>query len=334
MMADLPPERVQPCLPFLHTSVDMFGPTEIRISFRKTAKRYGIIFTCLSSRAVHIVVCEDASTAAFLNALRAFIAIRGTPASIYSDNGTNFVGAERELRPVLEKVSTDVEWKEELIKRGIKWKRYTPLAPHFGGVHEALIRSAKRAIHHVLDASHKRRLLSECELHSLYAEVTAFLNNRPLTFVSSDPKDGYLTPNHLLMQRTTGETPPGILSSTPFHDTYEHVQYLANEVWKQWTREYLPALTTRAKWQACQRNAQVGDLVLLVEENLPRDKWITARVTEVFKGNRGFVRSVRLLLPTLDFTKKKYLSRPIVKCCLLDAADQLSIAPWGLKCSD
>jgi hypothetical protein len=145
------------------------------------------------------MVVEDASTGAFLNALRCFTALRGSPRTIYSDNGTNFVGAGRELKPVMERLSEDKDFQEELVQRGITWQRYPPLAPHWGGVHYALIRSAKSAMRHVLEIGEKMRLLRDYELATLYSEVTGFSNNRPLTYTSNDPADGYLTPNNFLL---------------------------------------------------------------------------------------------------------------------------------------
>ena len=201
-----------------------------------------------------------------------------------------------------------------------------------GGLHEALIRSAKRALYFVVgtvglkakgalrsgyskDPSPNRKLPTDGELRVLFAEVTAFLNSRPLVYVSADPNDGVLTPNDFLAPKAHFASPPGVQDASSYGDSYERVQHLVNEAWKVWTREYLPALTTRSKWQTAQRNATVGDLVLLVEPNLPRGVWKTGNVVETIIGKGGFVRSV--MVETGDGIHH----RPITRCCLLKAVD-------------
>jgi hypothetical protein len=288
-------------------------------------------------------VVEDLSTGAFLNVFRTFAALRGNPKTMYSDNGTNFVGAQKELKPVIESLSEEGEFQDELISRGVQWHRYPPHGPHWGGLHEALVKSAKRALRHALDVGQRRRYLREHELVTLYAEVTGFLNNRPLTYASSDPADGYLTPNHFLMpgRHHHAETPPNLQAAGPYRGSYEHVQWLTNEFWKVWLREYLPALTTRAKWQSISRNAAVNDLVLVLDHQMPRDHWRLGRVIQVFTGRNGRVRSCRLRTirrkkfdgragkvvglrgdTIIRQEDKVFIDRPVTQLVLLRAADQ------------
>jgi hypothetical protein len=190
-------------------------------------------------------------------------------------------------------------------------------------------------------------------LITVYAELTTFLNNRPLTYASDDPQDGYLTPAHFLLpgrQDPNPETPPHLLAAGPYRGSYEHVQWIINELWRTWLREFLPTLTTRAKWQSRQREAAVNDIVLVVDDGLPRDHWRMGRIVEVFRGCRGHVRSCRLR--TIRQRKfdadgnllglkgdsiirpqdKVFIDRPITRLVLLRAADQepalsLPIAP-------
>ena len=106
-MADLPHERLVPDEPpFTRVGVDCFGPFEVK-SRRSMVKRYGVLFTCLAIRAVHIEVASSLDTDSFINALRRFIARRGQVRTLRSDNGTNFVGAERELREMIQGWNTD-----------------------------------------------------------------------------------------------------------------------------------------------------------------------------------------------------------------------------------
>ena len=108
LMASLPKDRLQVAAPFSKVGVDYFGPIMVK-HFRKHEKRYGCLFTCLVTRAVHLEVAKSLETDSFINALRRFIARRGPPSDIYSDNGTNFVGADRELKHSLE------EWNQSQI---------------------------------------------------------------------------------------------------------------------------------------------------------------------------------------------------------------------------
>ncbi|KAK0148472.1 hypothetical protein N1851_011196 [Merluccius polli] len=99
-MADLPPERMEATPPFTYSGMDCFGPFYVKDG-RKELKRYGLLFTCMCSRAIHIEVLDDLSTDAFLNALRCFIAIRGNVSQLQSDQGTNFVGARNEFQELM-----------------------------------------------------------------------------------------------------------------------------------------------------------------------------------------------------------------------------------------
>ena len=102
LMANLPALRLAPYTPpFYMTACDYFGPYNVKISRNKTAKHYRVLFTCLNTRAVHLEMAVDLSTMEFLQVLRRFFAIRGRPAAILSDNGSQFVGAEKELRQMV-----------------------------------------------------------------------------------------------------------------------------------------------------------------------------------------------------------------------------------------
>ena len=155
------------------------------------------MFTCLSSRAVHIEVVESLDTDSFINCLQRFIARHGLPELIRSDNGRNFVGAERELRQGLR------AWEQEKIggdlsEKGVRWIFNTPTASHMGGVWERQIRSVRR----ILSRLTREQVMSSEVLTTLLVTAEGILNNRPLTAASSDPSDlEPLTPNHLLIHR-------------------------------------------------------------------------------------------------------------------------------------
>ncbi|KAK2903738.1 hypothetical protein Q8A73_010395 [Channa argus] len=312
-MADLPLSRVLPDEPpFTRTGVDCFGPFTIKRG-RTIAKRYGVIFTCMATRAVHIEVAASLDTDSFINALRRFIARRGQVLEIHSDNGTNFVGAERELKRSLE------EWnmskiENRLTQSGIKWMFNPPSASHFGGVWERLIRSVRK----VLSATLKDQSLDEEGLQTLLCEVEAILNSRPITTPSDDPNDlEALTPNHLLLLKTQPSIPQGVFQEDDLYSRrrWRQVQYMADLFWKRWVKEYLPELQRRQKWTHAKRNFVPGDIVLIVDESAPRNSWVIGRIIHAIQDERGLVRQVRIKTRTNEF------DRPITKVCLLQESE-------------
>ena len=317
LMAELPKSRVTPSPPFYRTSVDFFGPYEVRVSRNKVEKRYGAIFACMTTRAVHLEVAQSLSTPDFLNTLRTFINIRGEPKFLYSDNGTNFIGAEKELKRRLEEIGESEEFQRQVVERGIHWKFQPPAAPHFGGIHESLVKSVKRALYGAMTEAQRRRNLTESELRTLLSEVMGFLNSRPLTYAGGDPKDLVaLTPNHFLLQRANASVPPGLQDASSLRKGYEFVQSLANKVWTLWKTQYLPTLLARSKWNTVERNLEKDDVVLIVDKNTPRGQWRWGPVIEVVPGRDGLVRHARVK------TSLGECVRPVTKLCLLEKNDR------------
>lgn len=314
-MAELPQERIIPDEPPLtRVGVDCFGPFEVK-SRRSMVKRYGVLFTCLAIRAVHIEVASSLHTDSFINALRRFVARRGQVRELRSDNGTNFVGAERELRKAMEEWNQD-QIHDVMLQRGIQWSFNPPAGSHHGGAWERLIRSIRK----VLNSTLKVQNLDEEGLHTVLCEIEGIINSRPITKASFDPNDlEALTSNHLLLLKTSPTLPPGLFQPT---DTYAHrrwkqVQYMSDLFWKRWIKEYLPQLQERQRWTTVKRNLAVGDLVIIMDNTAPRNSWPVGRVMETFPDRRGFVRQVRIK------TRSSCLDRPITKLCLLQEAEAL-----------
>ena len=287
-MAGLPRDRLLVASPFTNVGVDYFGPMEVT-HLRRRLKRYGCLFTCLVTRAVHLEVAFSLETDSFLMCLRRFIARRGNPSVIHSDNGTNFVGADRELRDCIK------EWNQEKIakelsQKGIKWVFKPPAAPHMGGIWERLVRSCKIALNVVL----QKQVLTDEVLATAMAEVESLVNSRPLTEVSSNV-DGLeaITPNYFLLGRASPNLPPGVFLDKEMSSRkrWRQAQVVATHVWKRWVREHLSGQIQRKKWNEDTRNIQVGDLILVVDYTVSRGSWLLGRVVEVFPGTDGVVRS-------------------------------------------
>ena len=311
-MANLPLERVQHGNPpFSNVGMDCFGPFYVKRG-RCQIKRYGCLFTCMAMRAVHIEKLDSLDTDSFLNGLRRFVSRRGYPEKIFCDNGTNFVGGKGELSRSLKELDQELIQKYCVIKE-IEWVFNPPAASHMGGTWERIIRTIRKVIAGLIPSSCS---MSDEGLHTLFCEVEAIINGRPLTKCSSDVGDlAPLTPNHLLLMRDLPALPPGVFTEADaFRRRWRCVQHYANVFWQRWLKEYLPELQKRSKWLEKERNLREGDLVLIVEENTPRGVWPLGLITEAHQSEDGLVRSVKIR------TKSTCLVRPITKVVLLEGS--------------
>ncbi|KAK7107684.1 hypothetical protein V1264_015565 [Littorina saxatilis] len=328
-MADLPAERIEASPPFTNTGLDCFGPFTVRHG-RKEAKRYGLILTCLASRAVHLEVLEDMTTDSFICGLRRFIAIRGNVKTIRCDRGTNFVGAAREFRQARHEMDPDRVVKE-MVERNCNFIFNPPHASHFGGVWERLIRTVRQVFSGLL-LEHGSRLTSDT-LSTLFHEVASVVNNRPLCVTQlEDPTSCEpLTPNHLLTLKPEPIfPPPGTFQKEDQYSRkrWRRVQYLVEQFWTRWKKEYLPTLQPRRKWFHQKDAVQPGMVVLLIEDGAPRGTWRMARVEKTYPGGDGLIRSVQLRVSTSVKTTKglpsvqtSFIDRPIHKLVPLHLKD-------------
>ena len=279
---------------------------------------WGCLFTCLTTRAVHLELAYGLDTDSFLCALDNFKACRGTPKIIYSDNGTNFVGAKRELAECLQRLDQS-KIQGNLTLQEIEWKFNPPAAPHFGGSWERLFQSAKRALESVMH----HQSFTDQSLSTALKQVEHLLNSRPLTYVSVDPTAPEpLTPHHLLLGRANPNIPPEIFEPRDLNrkQRWRVVQAVAEQFWCRWMTEYLPGITERRKWTEENRNLSVGDIVLVIDSATPRGQWPLGLVKEVIAGVDGIVRSAVVRV------RGTYLHRPAVKLCVLEPCND-EVAP-------
>ena len=322
-MADLPEERVscdEP--PFTCCGADMFGPL-ITKEGRKELKRYGIIFTCYSCRGVHIETTTSMNTDSFILALRRFLSRRGPVRSIRSDNGGNFVGVEEEMKKALKEMDHG-RIRAFLLKHScdwIEWQKNPPESSHMGGIWERQIRTVRSVLSGLLK-EHSGRLDDE-SLTTLLVEVESIVNSRPLAVDNlNDETVDPLTPNHLLtMKSKVLLPPPGVFQKADVYcrRRWRAVQHLANVFWERFSKEYVRVSQVRQKWNTPHRNISVNDIVLVLDKDLPRNRWSKGRVVEVFPGEDGLVRHV-----DVKTSAKTILKRPITKLVLLAPADNCS----------
>ncbi|XP_026056216.1 uncharacterized protein LOC113041867 [Carassius auratus] len=310
-MADLPPERLRLlCPPFHSTGVDCFGPYLVKIG-RRNEKRWGLIFKCLTTKAVHIELLNSMDVDAFLLALRRFIARRGKPHEIRSDCGTNFRGADRELREAFSIM--EPELKVQLSDYQISFMFNPPSAPHFGGIWEREVRSIKNALQVALGT----QAVTEDVLSTVLVEVEGILNSKPLGYASSDVADmDPITPNILLMGRRDASLPqvayaPGDMGRR----RWRHCQNMVDQFWIHFTRNYLPTLQTRQKWHKASKNLEVDSVVLIVDPQLPRAQWPIGRVRKTLPSSDGCVRTAEIVV------NGKVYTRPVARLIELPALE-------------
>lgn len=313
LMGDLPRQRVTPCRPFTHTGVDFSGHVDVKHNKGrgvKTTKGYIAIFICMATKAVHIELVSDLSTETFIAAFQRLCARRGTPKHMYSDCGTNFVGAARVLREEYEvfKQVLNPEVFSELANFEVEWHFNAPAWPSAGGLWEAAVKSMK---HHLRRVLGDQKLTYE-EFSTLLAKIEACLNSRPLCPLTEDPEDFYncLTPGHFLTGSPILSLPLSDYSDASNIDLrrrWKLCEHMFHQYWKKWSNDYLTTLQTRSKWNKPHRNVKEGDIVLVKEDNLPPGKWAMGRVIETHPGSDGYVRVTTIK------TQTGIVKRPVVK---------------------
>ncbi|XP_062715622.1 uncharacterized protein LOC134291641 [Aedes albopictus] len=225
-------------------------------------------------------------------AIRRFLSKRGAPDEFFSDNGTNFKGACNELARI------DRECAEVVTTPSIKWTFIPPATPHMGGSWERMVRSVKEALKAFNDG---RKLTDEILLTSL-AEAEDAINTRPLVYLPQEAAEiEAITPNHFL-RGTVKDADLKVDVSSDFaealRDVYKRSQYLAEQMWQRWRKEYLPTINLRSKWVEDRKQLCVGDLVFIVNDG-HRKNWTRGIVEEVFVGNDGRVRQRFLVNPEI-----------------------------------
>lgn len=310
MMADLPVNRVTFVRPFLSTGVDYAGPIYVRPSKRrglKPNKAYIVVFICFSTKAIHVELAGDLSTETFIAAFRRFISRRGLCQDMFSDNGSNFIGAKREIEELFSILKNN-SFSSFLSQNNIHWHFNPPSSPHFGGIWEAAVKSIK---YHLKRTLGNAQLTFE-EMNTVLIQIESILNSRPLCLTSDDELDP-LTPSHFLIGHPHTSLPDPDLSHLKLNSLsrWQYIQRLRQEFWKKWHRSYLLTLQKRTKWSTNKSSIKINDVVILHEENLPPSCWKLGRVIDLHPGEDQIVRVVTVK------TQTGTLKRPTIKLSVL-----------------
>ena len=322
--------------PFTYTAVDYFGPLTVKVTRRITAKRWGCLMTCLTTRAVHLEVAHHLNTDSFLLAFRRFVSRFPGVKEMLSDNGGNFVAADKELKTEfaqnisLEDLARGLR-KDDSVE--FRWKFNPPAASHQGGVFERMIGLVRSCLRCTMeDVSY--RTPDDEGLLTMLKEIEGILNSRPLLPAGLDA-DSYdvLTPAQIL-QPGTPAVPQALreyTTSDALRRGYRATQWHVDEFWRRFSSGYIPLLQKRAKWLKPHRNFRVGDIVLIQDKDAPRYQWRKAWVSEVHPNKAdGLVRRVTLQPVRREATlkpakKERPLVRDVRYICLLEASPELEV---------
>ena len=282
-------------------------------------KAWICLFSCMVTRAVHLELITDMTTEEFLLAFKRFIAQRGAPLEMISDNAAHFKLASKTLDTLWKEVSSSDELQSYVSSSGINWHFIVELAPWMGGFYERLVGVVKRS----LRKSIGRKMLTLIQLQTLIKEVEAVVNSRPLMYVSDDINSTItLTPSHFLTPNpnigspemdadSDSEYKPAESSCERLLVVWKKGQKLLDEFWRIWREQYLTSL--RERTQTSMKAGRVlshevpkcGDIVL-IKDNVPRGSWKTGKLIELVESRDKVIRSARVQLPT-----KKVLNRPL-----------------------
>ncbi|KAL0861024.1 hypothetical protein ABMA27_009546 [Loxostege sticticalis] len=313
IMADLPQQRITPSRPFTHTGVDFTGHVDVKLNKGrgvKTSKGYIAIFVCMATKAVHIELVSDLSTETFIAAFQRMCARRGTPKHVYSDCGTNFIGASKTLHKEFEQFQLQLssDFFDHIGQLEVEWHPNAPAWPTAGGLWEAAVKSMKFHLRRVLG---DQKLTYE-EFQTLLTQIEACMNSRPLCPLTEDPDEfqNCLTPGHFLTGSPVMSLPISDYSddrAINLRRRWQLTENMLQQFWKTWSYEYLTQLQGRSKWNESTKNIKEGDIVLVKDNNLPPGKWAMGRVLETHPGSDGYVRVTTLK------TQTGIIKRPIVK---------------------
>lgn len=316
LMSALPIDRISPARPFSKVGIDFGGPILVKQShLRKsvTTKAYFALFVCMVTKAIHLELVSSLTTDAFLLTLKRFIARRGHPDIIYSDNATNFRSANTKLQELYTffKVKKNLNSIHNFLSpKEIQWKFIPPNSPHWGGLWEAGIKSTKHHLRRVVGNT----CLTFEELTTVLAQIEAILNSRPICALSTDPSDfSCLTPAHFLVGEPLMSYPEKDVTTVPESrlSFWQRVVKIQQHFWQRWSVEYLNRLQNRPKWYKTCTNLQENTIVLVKEDNVPPLKWSLARILKVIPSRDKKVRLVELK------TQNGVFKRPITKLCPL-----------------
>jgi len=321
-MGQLPAYRLKPAPAWSYTSLDLFGPFDIKgeANKRSRSKGWGVIFTCMLSRAVHLDLSTSQDTESFLLVLRRFISIRGSPVKLRSDPGSQLEAADKEMQQAMSNLSGKLLAEFSVVNH-IDWDFGPSDGPWHNGCTESLIKSVKKSLKIVVG----EQVLSFSEMQTALFEVASLVNERPIGRHPTVADDGvYLSPNDLLLARSSNKIPAGPFNlTTNKYIRHRFVQKITDAFWRKWTEEFFPSLIVQQKWHTRYRNVKVGDVVLIQETGMIKGKWRMGKVNKADPSPRdGFVRKVNIQYKNPGAKSFTTINRPVQRIVVIVPVDE------------
>ncbi|UYV73927.1 hypothetical protein LAZ67_11001490 [Cordylochernes scorpioides] len=279
----LPEDRVRDAAVFEIVGVDLTG----HLILKNKKKAWIVIFTCAVYRGVHLELVTSLSMEAFLQAFRRFIARRGRPLIVYSDNGTNFKGMANALKKIdFSRLKCDPTLKN------ITWKFIPPGAPWWGGWWERLIGMMKQLLFRILGQTS----LGYEELSTVMCDVESLMNTRPLTYLTEESEDlAPLTPSLFLHEvREVGVPDLDLIDNQTLSRKYQYIKRAREDLRERFRIEYFGFLRQETRRLKTTIPFKVGDMVLIGQESLKRLHWPLARIIQLYPGKDGLVRVAKV----------------------------------------
>ena len=311
-MALYKPESLQVCKPWTFVSLDFAGPVTCKgvVNGRARRKCWILVYVCRNTKAVCLLATAGYDTAHFLLRHEEFVARKAAPKEIISDQGSQLVAASE----IIVKKESPVSWDWSSVEQknsSTSWKFVPAGSQHHNGLPEAMVKALKKSLEQTL---HPGVVLTYDELVTLLARITCSINSRPLGLSSTSNSDQQednllpLTPNHMLLGRSSPESPPMDYSeSDKFCQRVAFVSEVEKEWWERWVKFVLPTMFPLRKWKKEQDNLNVGDVVMLSFAGKVKDSYTLARVTAVHPDDNNLVRRV-----TVKFRRKNSKEAPDV----------------------
>ena len=309
-VADLPGFRVKQAEPFSKVGIDFAGPLYFKKGAGNMEKAYVALFSCCVTRALHLDLVRDLKAPTFRRCLRRFAARRGSPSLVVSDNGKTFKATEKAVKELY----NHPEVRAYLEANRMNWRFNLERAPWWGGFFERMVGCVKRCLKKTLGTAR----LSYDEMLTALIEVESTLNNRPLTYNYEEPEEEPLTPSHLIYGRRINTMPDEVVESADDRqiDHNARFRYLSVKLahfWNRWRREYLADLREyhNNKSGSGGRSVEIGDVVIVSEEESRRNKWKMGVVESLVRGRDDVVRGA--VVRVAKGGKTVRLSRPVQK---------------------
>ncbi|XP_068679106.1 uncharacterized protein [Montipora foliosa] len=268
---------------------------------KEMRKAYVVLCSCSLTRGVFLELLPNLETGEFIKSLKHFIARRGRPSRVYSDNGQAFVAAAKWLK----KVQKDEEFHSFLSNQSIIWQFNLSRAPWWGGQFERLIGLMKSAFYKTVGQG----ILNWEELSEVILDIEVTMNNRPLCYQEEDVQLPTLTPNTMLFLKSNilPELQPYHLEERDLRKRAKFLQKTKDAIWNRWTAEYLRALRERHRLKLGDKRCSlaVGDVVIIRSSERKRNSWPLGIVESLIEGRDGVVRGARLR------AGRSHIERPI-----------------------